>query len=72
MELRRPTSTTASCPTTTTTDRVERTTISDAELQDYLTKIGGKKIFFFDTCYSGAILSGRAHEHAAGRGQVRQ
>ena len=40
--------------------RVERTTISDAELQDYLTKIGGKKIFFFDTCYSGAILSGRA------------
>jgi WD40 repeat protein len=41
-------------------DRVERTTISDSELQDYLTKIGGKKIFFFDTCYSGAILSGRA------------
>jgi Caspase domain len=40
--------------------RVERTTISDGELQDYLTKIGGKKIFFFDTCYSGAILSGRA------------
>jgi WD40 repeat protein len=26
--------------------RVERTTISDSELQDYLTKIGGKKIFF--------------------------
>jgi uncharacterized caspase-like protein len=41
-------------------NRVERTTISDSELQDYLTKIGGKKIFFFDTCYSGAILSGRA------------
>src|SRR5262245_13158332 len=41
-------------------DRVERTTISDAELQDYLTKIGGKKIFFFDTCYSGAILGGKA------------
>jgi WD40 repeat protein len=40
--------------------RVERTTIADSELQDYLTKIGGKKIFFFDTCYSGAILSGRA------------
>jgi WD40 repeat protein len=40
--------------------RVERTMISDGELQDYLTKIGGKKIFFFDTCYSGAILSGRA------------
>jgi Caspase domain len=41
-------------------NRVERTTISDGELQDYLTKIGGKKIFFFDTCYSGALLSGRA------------
>jgi WD40 repeat protein len=41
-------------------DRVERTTISDSELQDYLTKIGGKKIFFFDTCYSGAILGAKA------------
>jgi WD40 repeat protein len=41
-------------------DRIERTTISDLELQDYLTKIGGKKIFFFDTCYSGGILGGRA------------
>jgi Caspase domain len=41
-------------------DRVERTTISDSELQDYLTKIGGKKIFFFDTCYSGAVLGGKA------------
>jgi Caspase domain len=33
-------------------NRVERTTISDSELQDYLTKIGGKKIFFFDTCHA--------------------
>jgi hypothetical protein len=24
-----------------------------------LTKIGGKKIFFFDTCYSGAVLPGK-------------
>ena len=39
-------------------NRVERTTISDSELQDYLTKIGGKKIFFFDTCYSGNVLIG--------------
>jgi hypothetical protein len=39
--------------------RVERTTISDSELKDYLTKIGGKKIFFFDTCYSGAVLPGK-------------
>ena len=41
-------------------NRVERTTISDAELQYYLGKIGGKKIFFFDTCYSGAVLAGKA------------
>jgi len=40
-------------------NRVERTTISDSEFQDYLTKIGGKKIFFFDTCYSGNVLTGR-------------
>jgi hypothetical protein len=40
--------------------RVQRTTISDSELQDFLTNIGGKKIFFFDTCYSGAILGGKA------------
>lgn len=38
---------------------VERTSISDSELKDYLIKIGGKKIFFFDTCYSGAILTGK-------------
>ncbi len=38
---------------------VERTTISNSELKDYLTKIGGKKIFFFDTCYSGAVLTGK-------------
>ena len=40
-------------------DRIERTTISNSELQDYLAKIGGKKIFFFDTCYSGAVLPGK-------------
>jgi uncharacterized caspase-like protein len=40
-------------------NRVERTTISDAELQKYLTKIGGKKVFFFDTCYSGDVLVGK-------------
>jgi len=41
-------------------NRKERTTISDAELKDYLTKIGGKKIFFFDTCYAGAVMGTRA------------
>jgi WD40 repeat protein len=40
-------------------NRRERTTISDSDLLDYLTRIGGKKIFFFDTCYSGAILAGK-------------
>ncbi|MGB8901727.1 MAG: hypothetical protein WCC90_21900 [Methylocella sp.] len=24
-----------------------------------MTKIGGKKIFFLDTCYSGAVLPGK-------------
>jgi hypothetical protein len=43
---------------------VERTTISDSELADYLTKIGGKKLFFFDTCYSGAILGGKMPDSA--------
>jgi uncharacterized caspase-like protein len=40
-------------------NRVNRTTISDSELQDYLTKIGGKKIFFFYTCYSSNVLIGK-------------
>jgi uncharacterized caspase-like protein len=52
------TSTTASCHDYDS-GRVERTTISDFELKQYLTKIGGKKIFFFDTCYSGAVLTGK-------------
>jgi WD40 repeat protein len=45
-------------------DRLERTTISDFDLSRYLSKIGGKKIFFFDTCYSGAVLGGRAPDTA--------
>ena len=40
--------------------------------KDYLTKIGGKKIFFFDTCYSGDVLGGKRHRTPAERGQVRQ
>lgn len=43
-------------------NRVERTTISDVELKDYLSKIGGKKIFFFDTCYSGDVLRGKGSD----------
>jgi hypothetical protein len=39
-------------------NRPNGTTIRDSDLQDYLTKIGGKKLFFFDTCYSGNVLPG--------------
>jgi WD40 repeat protein len=41
-------------------NRIIATTIRDSDLQDYLTKIAGKKIFFFDTCYSGNVMGGRA------------
>jgi len=40
-------------------DRIERTTITDAELQQFITKIGGKTLFFFDTCFSGNVLAGK-------------
>jgi hypothetical protein len=36
-------------------ENVRDTTIKDSDLQDYLTDIVGKKVFFFDTCYSGAV-----------------
>jgi uncharacterized caspase-like protein len=39
-------------------NRVERTTIKDSDFKDFLTKIGGKKILFLDTCFSGAVLPG--------------
>ncbi len=39
--------------------RIERTTISDSEFQQYITKIRGKTLFFFDTCFSGGVLGGR-------------
>ena len=34
----------------------EYTTIADFELQQYLAKIGTKKLFFFDTCFSAGVL----------------
>jgi WD40 repeat protein len=37
-------------------ERKERTTITDVELQQYLANIGGKTLFFFDTCYSAGVL----------------
>jgi WD40 repeat protein len=41
-------------------DDIELSTIADFEFLDLLTKIGGKKIFFFDTCYSGNLLDAKA------------
>jgi uncharacterized caspase-like protein len=38
---------------------IQLTTIKDTDLQEYITSIGGKTIFFFDTCYSGSILPAR-------------
>ena len=39
-------------------DHKERTTISDSDLQQYITKIRGKTLFFFDTCFSGNVVPG--------------
>jgi len=39
-------------------DHMNLTTIADFELQQYITKIGGKTLFFFDTCFSGNVLAG--------------
>jgi WD40 repeat protein len=36
--------------------RGDYTSIDQWDLKRYLTRIGGKKIFFFDTCYSGQLL----------------
>jgi hypothetical protein len=41
-------------------DDIELSTIADFQFLDLLTKIGGKKIFFFDTCYSGNLLDAKA------------
>jgi uncharacterized caspase-like protein len=40
-------------------NHIDRTTIADFELQQYITKIGGKTLFFFDTCFSGNVLAGK-------------
>jgi hypothetical protein len=42
--------------------RMERTTITDAELQQYLANIAGKTLFFFDTCYSAGVVGGKSGE----------
>ena len=43
-------------------NHVERTTIADFEFQQYIQKIHGKTLFFFDTCFSGNVLGGKAAE----------
>jgi hypothetical protein len=46
-------------------NRVQRTTITDTELQQYLTNIGGKTLFFFDTCYSAGVVGAKAADSQA-------
>jgi uncharacterized caspase-like protein len=41
-------------------NRIDRTTIDDTEFKKYITKIHGKTLFFFDTCFSGNVLAGKA------------
>jgi uncharacterized caspase-like protein len=41
-------------------NHLERTTIADGEFQQYITNIHGKTVFFFDTCFSGGVLGGKA------------
>jgi hypothetical protein len=41
-------------------NRLERTTIADTEFQQYIGNIHGKTVFFFDTCFSGNVLGGKA------------
>jgi uncharacterized caspase-like protein len=41
-------------------NHLERTTIAGSEFKQYIESINGKTVFFFDTCFSGAVLGGRA------------
>ena len=41
-------------------NRIERTTIADFEFQQYIEKIHGKTLVFFDTCFSGNVFGGKA------------
>jgi WD40 repeat protein len=36
-------------------DRLERTSVSDHEMLDFIEKFGGKTVVFLDTCYSGGM-----------------
>jgi hypothetical protein len=39
-------------------NRIERSTVRNADFQDFLAKIGGKVLIFLDTCYAGDVLRG--------------
>ncbi len=40
-------------------DRLRRTAVPDIEIRRSLSHVAGKALFFFDTCHSGSIMSGR-------------
>ena len=40
-------------------DRLRRTGVPDIEMRRSLSHVAGKALFFFDTCHSGSVMSGR-------------
>ena len=53
--------------------QIELTTIADFEFQQYIDKIHGKTLFFFDTCFSGNVLGGKAGTDTTPNvGQIRE
>jgi WD40 repeat protein len=40
-------------------DRLRRTGVPDIEIRRSLAHVSGKALFFFDTCHSGSVMSGR-------------
>ena len=52
-------------PRNTDLGRLKRTSVKDTEFKDFLGAVSGKVIMFFDTCYSGNVLSsGKADTQA--------
>jgi len=40
-------------------DRLRRTGVPDIEIRRSLAHVSGKALFFFDTCHSGSVMTGR-------------
>lgn len=40
-------------------DRLRRSAVPDIEIRRSLSHVSGKALFFFDTCHSGSVISGR-------------